>query len=225
MRPSIFNLRYFAAICVSVALGACGGGSGGGNDDPDFGDLPYEERIDAVALLGERLGAFSNTAFSGTPSEFPSTGTAAFSGYAVAVLDTAVTADLIDALGSGDDPRLLLVGTATLDADFAARTITGSARDFFGKDGGDFGDYDGTVSFLDGQIGISSSASGSRPNDVRFRYVGTLTGQGNDVVLSGNADGKFKGTPIRGLIASDLGSGNLNGAATPSFFGVVAEKN
>jgi hypothetical protein len=207
------------AALACALLAACGGGGGTTGGAPD----PYEQRLEAVALLGTRIGGFSNTGFTGQPGEMPNSGSATFTGHAVAMFDDAPSAELADTLGRSPEPRLLLVGDATLEADFAARTITGEARNFFGQQAGAFGDYEGTIVFRDGTIGVDPSVPGSVPNDIRFRYGGSLVGQGNDAVLAGDAEGKFKATPIRGLVASDVADNDLNGVATPSFFGVVAE--
>jgi hypothetical protein len=209
-----------AALCI--VLSGCGGGEGG-DDAPAWEDLTDEARLTSVVQMADRLGALSNTAFAGTPSEFPVSGSATFSGYAIAAFDDAVTVDLIEDLDPNAEPRLLLLGNATLSADFGARTISGEATEFFGREAGSFAQYDGTVVFRDGEIGVDGALPGSRPNDIRFGYSGTLTGAGNEVVLDGDALGKFKGTPIRGLIALDVDTNELNGAPTPSVFGVIAE--
>lgn len=208
---------------VGLALAGCGGGSGSdGSADP-----VYAERIDAAVLLADEVGSLFNTGFTGQPGEIPATGSATFSGYAVAMFDDAATSELAETLDPDAGFRLLLVGTATLSADFAQRTITGEATDFFGEENGDgrYGDYAGTVAFRDGEIGVTDPKGTSAPNDIRFRYEGSLTGQGNDVALSGDAEGKFKGTPIRGLVAAGQDDNVLNGSPTPSFFGVVAESD
>ena len=210
-------------VLAGLALAGCGGGSG--SDDPV--DPTYEERIDAAVLLADEVGSLFNTGFTGQPGEMPATGSATFSGVAVAMFDDAAAPDLAESLDPDAGYRLLLVGTATLSADFARGTLTGQATDFFGEENGDgrYGDYAGTVAFRNGQIGVTDPKGTSAPNDIRFRYEGRLTGQGNDVALSGDAEGKFKGTPIRGLVAAGQDDNVMNGAQTPSFFGVVAEKD
>jgi hypothetical protein len=63
------------------------------------------------------------------------------------------------------------------------------------------------------------------PNDVRFGYVGALSGQGNLVELDGNMSGKLKGTPIRGILA-DTAPGEteiLNGSVVGVTGAVAAE--
>ena len=200
-----------AACCAAlVLLAACGGSS------------TYDERVAATTALFDELQPLFNTGFTGQPGEMPSTGTAQFSGSAVAFLDNGATpADITDLAG---DYGLVLLGRATLTADFAAGRITGEASEFLGRQGVDVGVYAGTVTFLRGEIGETTPRGDSRPNDVRFDYEGTLTGQGNRVGLSGAAEGKFKGTPIRGLIAEGTGTATLNGAQTPALFGVVARQ-
>ena len=217
MTTTISVAPFRVAIACAV-LAACGGGSG----SVATGEQTDAERLEAAALLGNRIGGLFNTGFTGQPGEMPATGSATFTGFAVAAFDSAPPPDLLATVGTAS-VGLLLLGDATLQADFGAGTITGEARNFFGREAGAFADYEGTIVLRDGEIGVSPTVSGSVPNDIRFRYGGSLVGQGNDVTLAGDATGKFKGTPIRGLVASDLSANQLNGVTTPSFFGVVAE--
>ena len=212
------SVALLRVALACAALAACGDGSG----STATGTQTYAERLEAAALLGDRIGGLFNTGFTGQPGEMPATGSATFTGFAVAAFDSAPPPDLLGTVGTAE-VGLLLVGDATLQADFGAGTITGEAGNFFGREAGAFGDYEGTIVLRDGAIGKDPAVPGSVPNDIRFRYGGSLVGQGNDVTLAGDATGKFKGTPIRGLVASDLSDNQLNGVATPSFFGVVAE--
>ena len=202
-------LRVWAVAALAL-VAACGGSS------------TYDQRVAATTALFDELQPLFNTGFTGQPGEMPSTGTAVFSGSAVALIDAGTTpADITDLTGDYD---LVLLGTATLTADFGTGRITGQAGDFFGRQGREVGAYTGTVSFLRGEIGETVPRGDRRPNDVRFDYEGTLTGQGNRVGLSGAAEGKFKGTPIRGLIAEGAGTADLDGTQTPARFGVVARR-
>jgi hypothetical protein len=157
------------------------------------------------AAMGDRLDDRFNTGWTGQPGEMPSTGTASFSGYAGIA---------VDAPGG----LLGLLGVAELEADFAAQTISGSADDFYGDGGGTLDPYEGSLAFVDGTIGAGV------PNDLDFDYVGVLTGESNTIILDGSVFGKFKGTPIVGLVAaSDIDSVLLNGASADALVAIVAE--
>lgn len=160
------------------------------------------ERLDATAPF--------NTGFTGQPGEMPITGTAEFRGFAGLAVATAAP--------------LTLTGRATLNADFGARTLTGSATGFQGVQGGTTTDYAGTINFVDGTIGRHGSVAASVPNDLRFDYEGQLSNNGTTLAVDDQAAGKFRGTPIRGLLVEAAPTtASVNGASTPAAFGLIAE--
>lgn len=191
------------AIASVCGIAACGDGGS---------DILNADRVADFAAMSDRLGDLFNTGYTGQPGEVPSSGTAAFEGYAGFVLDT------------GTAP-LTLIGDVTIEVDFAARDLTGEMTDFFGDGGGRLGDYTGKVAIVDGEIGFDVPRGTTVPNDVRFGYAGALTGQGNLVELDGNVTGKLKGTPIQGLLASSAPGETevVNGSVVGATVAVAAE--
>lgn len=184
--------RIIAIGLCAAAVAGCGGGGGNGsvgNEPPpdgataaelfDFYQAAYTARTD-------RLDELNNTAWVAPVVEgMPTTGTAAFEGYIDVVLDTPTA-------------QTELLGDTRLSADFDAGTIAGQATNFAGRDAnGDYDLYTGTMTLADGKIGAV------RPNDFDIGYKGTLTGNGDKVVVLGSMDGKFKGDPVRGILAED----------------------
>jgi hypothetical protein len=204
----VTNLRgpiLGASLCF--ALAGCGGG-GGDADRP----APLSELAETMVERLDRDAPF-NTGFTGQPGQMPATGSATFSGFAG-----------FDVQGARP---VMLTGRATLTADFGNSTITGAATGFEGERNGDLTRYAGTIRFVNGTIGTSPAVPGSVPNDIRFRYEGTLAAPGTEVVVGSDATGKFRGTPIRGLLAasSEGAVAEVNGVTTPAPFAVVAERD
>ncbi len=200
------GLRRGAMIVLAgLVVSACGGGSDSASA-PAAPSLSQEaeemqERLDRLARF--------NTGFTGQPGQMPTTGTAAFNGFAG-----------IDVAGA---TPMELTGRATLTVDFAALTLAGSATGFEGAAAGRRTPYAGTIEFTGGTIGRSAAVPGSVPNDIRFRYEGQLSAPGTTVVVGADATGKFRGTPIRGMVAASTGGATVNGVATPAPFALVAE--
>lgn len=179
-------------LCTAVLAG-CGGGSGGGGS---VGNEPPPEEASPVELFDfyqaaftaryDRLDDLYNTAWVEPFEEgMPITGKAEFEGYIDVVLDT-------------PKAQTELLGDARLSADFDAGTLEGSATDFAGRDAnGDYDFYTGTMTLADGKIGAQ------KPNDFDIGYKASLTGNGDTVVLLGSMEGKFKGDPVRGILAED----------------------
>lgn len=190
-----------SAVLAATLLAGCSDS----NDSGTSGALSPEDRVAAFAAMSDRLGDRFNTGWTGQPGEMPSDGTATFTGYAGIA---------VDAPGG----VLGLLGIAELEADFAALSITGSADDFYGDQDGTLDPYEGSLAFINGAIGSGV------PNDIDFDYVGVLTGEGNTIILDGSVFGKFKGTPIVGLVAaSDLDTVLLNGTSEDALVAIVAE--
>jgi len=203
------SIRDIGAIAVvGLALAGCGGG-GGSSDDVD-GSGPLALQAQAMVDRLERTAQF-NTGFTGQPGEMPTSGSANFSGFA--------------GLAVGGANPVDLTGRATLTANFANLTITGSATGFEGAGSGRIAPYAGTIDFVNGEIGRSDAVAGSVPNDIRFRYEGRLDAIGSRIEVGSNATGKFRGTPIRGLEAAseEDATALVNGAATRAPFFLVAE--
>jgi hypothetical protein len=203
------SIRDMGAIAViGLALAGCGGGGGSSDDVDRTGPLALQAQAMVDRL--ERL-APSNTGFTGQPGEMPTTGSANFSGFA--------------GLAVGGANPVDLTGRATLTADFSNLTITGSANRFEGATGGNLVPYAGTINFVNGEIGRSTAVPLSVPNDIRFRYEGQLDARGSRIEVGADATGKFRGTPIRGLVAESdsAATARVNGVVTPAPFSLVAE--
>lgn len=218
MTDGLRGLRHGAWIAiVGLSLSACGGGGSGDDDPPDTntgGGVTISLAQEAETML-DRLDALApfNTGFTGQPGEMPTSGSAEFAGFA--------------GFDLGGVDLISLTGRATLTADFANRTITGSATDFEAEGNGAVTPYAGTINFVNGSIGRLASVPGSVPNDIRFRYEGRLDAPGSEIVAGADATGKFRGTPIRGLVAASETPATatvlVNGVATPAPFALVAE--
>ena len=209
MGPGRPSRRIMIAVTLMTGLAACGGGDGD-SEPPQLGDADI--RADFTAMQ-ERLDGLFNTAFLPPDNAIPTSGTAEFEGF--------VKVDITGATVPVD-----LTGVASITADFAASTLTGSATGFQGLEGGAVSDYSGTIEFVDGRIGRSAvPLAGEQPNDVRLGYRGTLDGNGRAVALDGEALGKLKGSPIQGLVASSAPGETvrLDGVDTEANVTIIAE--
>lgn len=196
--------RISLSLAALATLAGCGGDG--------TGTALNEDRVADFGAMSSSLGALFNTGYTGQPGEVPAAGTADFRGYAGFILDT------------GSVP-LTLIGDTAMEVDFGARTLSGEMTRFFGNSGGQFGDYAGRVAIVDGEIGFDFPRGATLPNDVRFGYVGALSGQGNLVELNGLVSGKLKGTPIQGLLASSTPGETeiVNGSVVGATVAVAAE--
>jgi hypothetical protein len=209
-------------VLVAVSLSGCGGGGGSDDEDPPLPNIGGGTTVvpDLTAQFEAMEARLSppnvfNTAFLPPDNAIPTSGTATFTGFA----NVAVT--LAGA-------PLVLTGPATVSIDFGTRNLTGSATGFSGVEGTSVAAYSGTVDFLNGRIGVDQSApTTQRPNDIRLGYGGVLSGDGNTVGLAGQAEGKLKGSPIRGLVANSAPgeTAAVNGALAPAAFTLVAERD
>lgn len=205
---------------VGLSLAACGGGSDGDEMQPGpntGGGTVVPDLTAEFGAMQTRLspGNVFNTAFTPPDNAIPSTGTATFAGFANVSVTQA-------------GAPLVLIGPANVEIDFGTRNLTGSATGFSGVEGSSIAAYSGTVTFLNGRIGQDlAPPTTQQPNDVRLGYSGALTGDGNTVGLAGQAEGKLKGSPIKGLVATSAGGETvtLNGARAPATFTLVAERN
>jgi hypothetical protein len=197
------------AIPAAIILVLAGCGDGGGDDDAP---APLSGQAAALTERLDREAPF-NTGFTGQPGQMPTSGSATFTGFAS-----------LDVQGARP---VELTGRATLTADFGNATIIGAATGFEDERNGNLARYGGTISFVNGSIGKSAAVPGSVPNDIRFRYEGTLSAPGTEVVVGGDATGKFRGTPIKGLVAASPAGAvaEVDGVTTPTDFSLVAERD
>lgn len=214
MRFTFGSLRIAGTLALcGLALAGCGGGGGGGDSSSEVETgAPLGPQAEAMVDRLNRIAPF-NTGWTGQPGAMPTTGTATFSGFA--------------GFKVGGPEPVDLTGRATLTADFASLTITGSARDFEAAGAGRPVPYAGTINFVNGEIGRSTAVPGSVPNDIRFRYEGRLDTIGSRIEVGSDATGKFRGTPIRGLVADSAedATARVNGAVVPAPFSLVATRD
>lgn len=187
------NKLVMAGLACAVLAG-CGGSS-----DPAL--TPREAFLaDGRDFRAEsrRLGFLQDT----TARYMPSVGTVTYTGSSEVVVDTAAE-------------TTFMYGDATMTADFAAETVTGSMSNFIGGTGpaadvpGDAAldnlvSYAGTLNLSNGDIGDADAS------DISANFGGTLTGGGNTFVFEGFMFGVFKGNPAMG------GAPNIQGALVES---------
>lgn len=199
---------FAAAFGALVLVSGCGGGagSGGGTSGPEV-----DARIAEFTAMADRIEPLFNTGFTGQPGEVPNSGSATFTGYTGILL-------------ARPSNPLALLGDTAITIDFGVRTLDGSMTNFIGDDNAGVRSYAGTIDIINGEVGFDDPRGDTVPNDIRFDYDGTLSGGGNTVDLDGGVTGKFKGTPIRGLVAaSDSETELLNGNSVDALITVVAE--
>ncbi len=206
------RLRGIAsAVALAFFVAGCSGGSGGAGGSSGLVPAPpppttaeiFDNNSKSFDAIEARLLARSNTAFDGMPTA----GIATFEGNAYIYVDTA--------------PAISeLAGDSRIVINFADGTMSGQFDKFVGKD------QDGVLDSYTGKLDIVSGTVGEFvPNNIFIDYDGALQGNGDTITMSGYVDGKFKGTPIRGIVANDRGRAvDLNGGATIASLWVVAEK-
>ena len=151
--------------------------------------LSFQDQAIAAAAGFQRLDALPNTAF----RAIPASGTASYAGdAALSVVDAGYQ-------------EYLLLGRSAMQVDFANTTVSGILSEFHGgaaPAGQVFPtenvDFAGSIVLTGGGIGIF------RPNDFDGTFAGTLTGAGHVIALNGPYLGDFKGTPIKGIVASNV---------------------
>ena len=216
-----------APLLLAAGLAGCGGGGGGNtggltstSPDTTFTDTTNAYHAMATSVTGDTTTGSPGLAATTT---MPS-GTATFNGYAA----------LLVGLPGDANPRLALVSPATLAADFAAGTVTGSASAFTGHPidpatysyTGSASTYSGAIALSGGCIGTASGCTGtSNPQDVSATATGTLTGGGNTVAVNHFLRGQFYGNPLSAIdLAGTSTAGTLNGAAATSSLDIVGTK-
>lgn len=96
------------------------------------------------------------------------------------------------------------VVTLAANFDGSAKTVTADIDGFVGvTDGSELFSYAGDISLTNGRIGARV------PNDIGFDIAGSVTGGGNTIGVSGPFDGKFVGTPLRGINMRDGQDGTV----------------
>lgn len=202
MRRSLSILAMLAVAACSGG-GTSGGGTAGAGDGAANGDsgLTFSDiagasaaaadteatafaaaldafEADVLDVDGRPLDDYNFTAFVSVPTA----GAATYTGFMN--VNAGPTADLSAGL--------------TLGVNFANDSITADqTTDFFADSNGTLVAYDGTLAFSNGKIGARGV-----DNSARLDIAGTLTGDGNTVVVDGEIFGKLVGTPIVGISAN-----------------------
>lgn len=169
--------------------------------------------------------ALPNTSYVGMPTS----GTAAFNGYALLYANQGG--------GVAGVAKLGVVGTAQLNADFGTSSMTGTLTNFVGGDvttnstgGYDFTKspvaIDGSLTMTNGCIGNASGCPGvTRPNQFAGTFKGALTGDGHTVATDATILGDFRGTPIKGVYAVGVsGPIQVDGTAVSGDLTITGEK-
>ncbi len=173
-------------LFFGVLLSGCGGADSDGGTSPPIDYLEYEERIVA-------LGATWNGVATTDPTTLPISGVANYSGYLRLNIET----------GVGD---LALSSTLEIAADFTSDGVTGVASEFVGENSEFYnGSLDITGGFID-RLAIPTNSSTFSAN-----IGGTLNGNSESYLISGDIYGDFLGQSSTGSV------GGATGTATSSF--------
>lgn len=143
-------------------------------------------------------------------------GTASFSGQGGLIANPTFVGDNFLYAGA------TVIGDATINVNFNNDTIGGSVTNFVGADRTDTLDaYTGTITINNGFIGETS------PSGLTANYNGTLTGNGDTVVVRGGLEGQFFGNPgVRAVtLAGAGGTGTVNGTGGGSILVIAADRN
>lgn len=143
----------------------------------------YSNDLEAANALGDQL---DNTG--GTPAAtMPAAGSASYTGWLAITPATA--------------PESHFLGEATVTADFDSRTMAGAASGFLGVDENNhYDEYDGNIALANGDIGVLAKS------DFNIDANGTLTGNGNTVIVDATLYGSFLGPDGESINALATGS-------------------
>ena len=148
-------------VLTGLGLTACGGIADA---------VEYGGNVRAAQDRNARVAALAITSF----ESMPDAGSVSYAGHASLAYVV-------------DGAEAILLGNASVTADFSSDTVSGRAVDFFGGTGiSDVQDYAGALTF-EGTIGER------RPNSFDAALNGTLSGGGQSFVLSGPLLGNFRG--------------------------------
>lgn len=189
--------QLMMVFAATTGLSACGGGGGG--DEAAGQELA---RLTQAQAMVDRLSFQSETLL------LPTTGTAAYEGFSVGVVETASAGDLS------------VVGDMSITVDFTADTLTGSASNFVGlTDDSGLLNFSGSLDLDDGSIDGPGNAFSLTVN-------GALNGGGYALVFDDGAEGVFLGANGDGLVfqTDQFGTVLINGVERPGTIGGLAEQ-
>jgi hypothetical protein len=210
-------IRSVMWVTVGVSLSVLAGcGSSDGANAPTL-----REQFLATVAEGDAISdRYQPPRLATTPLNMPDTGQVTYNGASGVIVETPTSITL-------------LAGDARVVADFATNTLSGNMSNFIGVTGPNTDDpseevldsataYTGELSVTNGVIG-SIVASG-----VAADFGGTLTGQGNVIVIDGTMIGQFFGNPNPvGLLMNSneaTTTTTLNGVAVTGTAGISAER-
>lgn len=219
------NVFKLGAIVVGFSLlSACGGSSTGVTTTPTptqpttpastqtdlqrFTSLSneFDSTLDSIDAMNVSSASTMNNA----------SGTASFSGQGGLIANPTFVGDNFLYAGA------TVIGDATINVNFNNDTIGGSVTNFVGVDRTETVDaYTGTITINNGFIGETS------PSLLTANYNGTLTGNGDTVVVRGGLEGQFSGNPgVRAVTLVGAGdTGTVNGTGSGSILVIAANRN
>lgn len=181
------SARVLSGVAIAALLAACSGGGGGGGSPDSYGDY-----VSLNTDLKRQLEYLPQT----SPSNLPTTGTAAYEGAAGFIIGVSPS-DSIQYFGAID----LTVGFA------GAGDVSGRISDVYSNgnvfSGEDAGPVSGTLTIGNGRVERVEPGPGINPN-IYADVDGTLTHGDITQVVEGRLNGQFLGTD------PDYVSGNLN---------------
>ncbi len=180
---------------VFLLLSACGGDSGTGGTTPP---INYQEYQDLSAALNATWVGVSPT----DPGTLPISGAASYSGYVQLSVETATG-------------ELGMAGSIDILASFLNSSLSGSASGFVDQNANQLS---GTLAITGGVL--DRSANTSIETTYSANLGGTLTGGGDQFVISGDVLGDFLGAEhlaSSGVISGSAISGFGNGYMFGSF--------
>jgi hypothetical protein len=229
------SAKLGVALSLLLTLSNCGGAGEPTVTQPPLIDLT--DRIDGLNAMSDRIIANGISFDQFSPGvTVTNSGRATYAGYAIIVVtEPGAVAE--------DDKIIALYGDTDITVTFHSDDFTGQLSNFAGGEyTGDLSDnatgvnpaefvnvahYDGVILLSGGDIKVLTN------NDFNADISGTLTGNGDSIVLNGVLIGAFGTNGPDGkpqAIISDLGQSILNVTyngtvlTTDNFLGIIAEK-
>lgn len=114
----------------------------------------------------------------------------------------------------------VLLGDANVRVNFGTEAVTGTMNNFFGTDRSDrIAEYNGSITLSGGDIGAT------KHNSITANYSGSVSGNGDRLVTSGQMQGTLLGNPsVRGVDMGAAGTGTFNGTRANVIVTVKADR-
>lgn len=198
------------SLLAAVFVAGCGGG----------GATPLEvaqSKAQALNAMTDEIvgdGTLANPGLSHTSiANMPTSGSATFKGYAGVLIGRSFN----------PQPNAVLVGDASVTADFDKSTLTGYATGFYGASidpvtGNQLEAVraiGGTLNLTNGCIGAAACGGAiSNPYEAAGQVDGNLSGGGHVISLSAPVTGEIYGNPApKGVALGGSGTGQMDGAS------------